>query len=120
MAHLVKGLGELVGVAFVKPVEVGPHHLLDRFDLASRRSERLFRSDKSALEWFLAFTGPGDRAFLTWRQSPSEPPNAMPRASVEAPACSVSPASMFVMKDRGTMRVIGTMLMPVCPGLMLA
>jgi dipeptidyl aminopeptidase/acylaminoacyl peptidase len=57
----------------------GDRPFLDRFDLASRKSARLFRSDKTALEYFLAFTGPTDRVFLTWHQSPTDPPNAMLR-----------------------------------------
>ena len=57
----------------------GDRPFLDRFDLASRKSVRLFRSDKTALEYFLAFTGPTDRVFLTWHQSPTDPPNAMLR-----------------------------------------
>ena len=47
------------------------------------------------------------------RDTPVSPPNAMPRASVEAPTCSVSPALIFVMKDRGTIRLIGTDLLRV-------
>ncbi len=57
----------------------GDRPFLDRFDLESRKSERLFRSDKTALESFLAFTGPADRTFLTWHQSPTDPPNVMLR-----------------------------------------
>jgi dipeptidyl aminopeptidase/acylaminoacyl peptidase len=57
----------------------GDRPFLDRFDLESRKSERLFRSDTTALEWFLAFTDLTSRAFLTWRQSPADPPNAMLR-----------------------------------------
>ena len=54
------------------------------------------------------------------RATPESPPNAMPRASVASPARSVSPDLIFVMEDRGTIRVIGTILTPVSPGLMLA
>ena len=35
---------------------------------------------------------------------------AIPRASVRAPACRISPALMLVMKERGTSRLIGTNL----------
>src|SRR5271166_6113238 len=54
------------------------------------------------------------------RDTPVSPPNAMPRARVGAPAGTVSPALMLVMKERGTMRLIGTDLKPVSPGLTLA
>ena len=57
----------------------GDRPFLDAFDLKTRVSERLFRSDKTALEYFLRFPTASSRTFLTWRQSPKEPPNAMLR-----------------------------------------
>lgn len=54
----------------------GLRPFLDRLDLDTTKSERLFRSDRNALESFLAFAGPDDRRFLTWHQSPTDPPNA--------------------------------------------
>src|ERR1700730_838463 len=54
------------------------------------------------------------------RATPVLPPKAMPRTSVGAPACTVAPDLMFVMKERGTIRLIGTILTPVSPGLMSA
>ena len=57
----------------------GDRPFLDRFDLASRKDVRLFRSDPSALEYYLRLTDAAGRTFLTWRQSPTDPPNAMLR-----------------------------------------
>jgi dipeptidyl aminopeptidase/acylaminoacyl peptidase len=57
----------------------GDRPFLDRLDLKTRASTRLFRSDKTAYETFLAFTDPGNGAFLTWHQSPADPPNAFVR-----------------------------------------
>jgi dipeptidyl aminopeptidase/acylaminoacyl peptidase len=57
----------------------GDRPFLDRFDLKTQKSERLFRSDKAALDRFLAFTGPGTSTFMTWHQSPTDPPNAFER-----------------------------------------
>ncbi len=57
----------------------GDRPFLDRLDLGTRKSERLFRSDRDAFERFLAFTGTDSRSFLSWRQSVSEPPNAFVR-----------------------------------------
>src|ERR1700687_87239 len=54
------------------------------------------------------------------RDTPVSPPNAIPRASDGAPACRVSPALMLVIRERGTIRLIGTDLKPVCPGCTLA
>ena len=67
----------------------GDRPFLDRLDLKTQRSERLFRSDRTVYERFLAFTGPDTRSFLTWHQSPSSPPNAFVwtlGAAVAAPA----------------------------------
>jgi dipeptidyl aminopeptidase/acylaminoacyl peptidase len=57
----------------------GDRPFLDRFDLKAQKAERLWRSDKSAYDWFLAFTGADTRTFMTWDQSPADPPNAFVR-----------------------------------------
>ena len=57
----------------------GDRPFLDRLDLASNTSERLFRSNKTAFEWFLSFTGTGTKTFLTWHQSATDVPNAFVR-----------------------------------------
>lgn len=74
----------------------GDRPFLDRLDLGSLKSERLFRSDKASYERFLSFTGPDARALLTWRQSASDPPNAFLRAlggAIDAPTGEASVAS---------------------------
>ncbi len=66
----------------------GDRPFLDRFDLKTLTYERLFRSDKSSYDRFLSFTGPDTRKFLTWEQSPMDPPNAYERTlgkHVDAP-----------------------------------
>ncbi len=55
---------------------VGDRPFLDKLDLQTLKSERLFRSDKSSFERFLSFTGPSTQSFLTWHQSVVDPPNA--------------------------------------------
>jgi dipeptidyl aminopeptidase/acylaminoacyl peptidase len=57
----------------------GDRPFLDRLDLATQKTERLFRSDKAAYDWFLAFTGPDTNRYMTWHQSPMDPPNAFLR-----------------------------------------
>jgi dipeptidyl aminopeptidase/acylaminoacyl peptidase len=57
----------------------GDRPFLDHLDLKTLKSERLFRSDKTAYERFLSFTGPDTRTLVTWHQSPGEPPNAFKR-----------------------------------------
>ncbi len=58
----------------------GDRPFLDRFDLKTQKTERLFRSEKTAYESFLGFAGPDTRTFMTWHQTPADPPNAFLRA----------------------------------------
>jgi dipeptidyl aminopeptidase/acylaminoacyl peptidase len=67
----------------------GDRPFLDRLNLNTQKSERLFRSDKTSYERFLSFAGPDTQTFLTWHQSPVDPPNAFTRTlgkSLDAPA----------------------------------
>jgi len=57
----------------------GDRPFLDRLNLTTLKSERIFRSDKTAFERFLSFTGPDTHTFLTWHQTPTDPPNAFLR-----------------------------------------
>ena len=66
----------------------GDRPFLDKLDLTTQKSERLFRSDKDAFERFLSFAAGDTRSFITARQSVIEPPNAFLRtlgAAVDAP-----------------------------------
>ncbi|HEV8268336.1 MAG TPA: prolyl oligopeptidase family serine peptidase, partial [Thermoanaerobaculia bacterium] len=59
----------------------GDRPFLDRLDLKTQKTDRLFRSDKNAYEQFFAFTDAGKSrlSFLTWHQSVNDPPNAFLR-----------------------------------------
>jgi dipeptidyl aminopeptidase/acylaminoacyl peptidase len=57
----------------------GDRPFLDRFNLNTLKSERLFRCDKTSYERFLAFAGKDTQTFVTWHQSPTDPPNAFMR-----------------------------------------
>ena len=77
----------------------GDRPFLDRLDLKTKKSERLFRSDKESYERFLSFRGVDPRSFLTWHQSVNEPPNAYLRtlgAAQQAPASEAVFASSRV------------------------
>jgi dipeptidyl aminopeptidase/acylaminoacyl peptidase len=77
----------------------GDRPFLDRLNLATLKPERLFRSDKTSFERFLSFNGPDARTFLTWHQSPTDPPNAFARTlgkSLNAPAGEAAFASTTV------------------------
>jgi len=80
----------------------GDRPFLDRFDLQSRKAVRLFRSDREALEYFLRLTDAGGRAFLTWRQSPTDPPNAVLRTLGKP----ISPARPGEAEVASTSRVV--------------
>jgi dipeptidyl aminopeptidase/acylaminoacyl peptidase len=92
----------------------GDRPFLDRLNLASRKSERLFRSDKNSFEQFLSFLGPGDRTFLTWHQSANDPPNAFVRtlggsldaAGGEATVASTSSAISHIADPTPVVREI--------------
>ena len=89
--YLIRMQGDAIYLAGTGASPDGDRPFLDRFDLVSRKSERLFRSGRDSLERFLAFTGNDGDRFLTWHQSPTSPPNAYLRtlagaASASAPA----------------------------------
>jgi dipeptidyl aminopeptidase/acylaminoacyl peptidase len=77
----------------------GDRPFLDRLDLATQKSERLFRSDGASFEQFLAFRGPDMRTFLTWHQSPIDPPNAFARTLGDS---QVAPAGEAVFASTST------------------
>lgn len=58
----------------------GDRPFLDRLNLRTLQTERLFRSGKTEFEMFVGFTGPGSKQFLTWHQSPMDAPNAYIRS----------------------------------------
>jgi dipeptidyl aminopeptidase/acylaminoacyl peptidase len=73
----------------------GDRPFLDRIDLKTRKTDRLFRCDKNALESFLSFTDATHKTFLTWHQSPTDPPNAMLRTlGATLPSAQAGEATM--------------------------
>jgi len=57
----------------------GDRPFLDRLNLKTLATERLFRADKSSYEQFVAFADDSSTKFITWHQSPMDPPNAWMR-----------------------------------------
>ena len=78
-SRVVRQEGDVVYLAGQGSSVEGDRPFLDRLDVSKRTSERLFRSEKTAFDYFLAFTESGGRGFLTWRQTPMDPPNAFLR-----------------------------------------
>jgi dipeptidyl aminopeptidase/acylaminoacyl peptidase len=86
---VVRQEGDSIYLAGIGSSPDGDRPFLDRLDLKTLKSERLFRSDRTSYELFLSFSGPDTRSFLTWHESPIDPPNACARRlgkSVDAPA----------------------------------
>ncbi len=78
-ARVIRQEGDSIYLAGTGASPDGDRPFLDRLNLSTLKSERLFRSDETALERFLSFTGPDTRTFLTWHQTPTDPPNAFVR-----------------------------------------
>ena len=83
---LIRMQGDTIWLAGVGASPDGDRPFLDRLDLTTRQSERLFRSDRDSLERFMGFTGDDEHQFLTWHQSTTSPPNAYVRTLAAAPS----------------------------------
>jgi dipeptidyl aminopeptidase/acylaminoacyl peptidase len=59
----------------------GDHPFLRRFNLATGKTEELFRSDDDHYETFVAMLDQRGASFLTRRESPTEPPNYFARTA---------------------------------------
>ena len=74
-ARVMRQVGDTIYLAGDGASPQGSRPFLDRLDLSTGRTERLFRSDQTAYERFLAFAGDDTTTFLTWHESPLDPPN---------------------------------------------
>jgi dipeptidyl aminopeptidase/acylaminoacyl peptidase len=90
-AWVVREAGDSIYLSGIGASPDGDRPFLDRLDLKTLKSERLFRSDKACYEQFISFTGPDTKTFLTWHQSPADPPNAFER-TLGKPASNDAPA----------------------------
>ena len=61
----------------------GDRPFLDRLNLKTLTTERLFRSGSDVFERMIGFTGTTEKNFLTWRQSPTDVPNVFVRQAGE-------------------------------------
>lgn len=88
-AAVLRQEGEFIFLSGQGASPEGYRPFLDRLDLRTLKTERLFRSGKTEFEMFVGFTGPDSKQFLTWHQSPLDPPNAYLRSlgkGIKAPA----------------------------------
>ncbi|SEK94491.1 Prolyl oligopeptidase family protein [Pseudoxanthomonas sp. GM95] len=74
-AYVVRQDGDAVFLRGLGSSPQGDRPFLDKLDVKTGTSERLFRSSADAYEQFLGFTAT-DGKFLTWHQSVMDPPNA--------------------------------------------
>ena len=97
--YLIRMKGDAIYLAGAGASPDGDRPFLDRLDLKTLKSDRLFRSDRDSLERFVAFTGKEEDRFLTWHQSTTSPPNAYLRTlagAASAPAGEAAFASSRV------------------------
>src|SRR4029077_13856959 len=81
-AYAMRQDGDSIFLSGAGATPDGDRPFLDHLDLKSRESKRLFRSDVKGLEYFLALVD--DTKFLTWHQSPVDPPNAFMHVAGDA------------------------------------
>jgi dipeptidyl aminopeptidase/acylaminoacyl peptidase len=63
----------------------GDRPFLDRLNLRTFKTERLFRSDRSSYEYFVAWLDAAAGTFITRRESPADPPNFFARTLAKKP-----------------------------------
>jgi dipeptidyl aminopeptidase/acylaminoacyl peptidase len=98
-AWVIRQDGDSIYLSGVGSSIDGDRPFLDKLDLKTLKSQRLFRSDKTSYERFLAFAGKDLQTVLTWHQSPTEPPNLYVRTlgkNVDAPVGEATVSSSSV------------------------
>ncbi len=69
----------------------GDRPFLDRFNVQTLKTERIFRSDANSYETVVALLSDDAKQFLTRRESPTEAPNYFVRSSTDARALTQFP-----------------------------
>ncbi|WP_211443058.1 S9 family peptidase [Collimonas humicola] len=103
-ATVLRQDGDAIFLSGVGASPDGDRPFLDKLDLKTLKSERLFRSDKSSYEQFLGFAGAGAQNFLTWRQSVMDPPNAFIR-TIGAPLDAAAGEAVFASSSAAITRI---------------
>ncbi len=83
----------------------GDRPFLDRLDMQTLKTERLFRSDADAYEQFLGFTAAPGR-YLTWHQSVMDPPNAFVRVQGVAVPAAAQGEAQFASTSTALTRLV--------------
>jgi len=86
-SNVVRRDGDWIYLSGTGGTAEGDRPFLDRYNIRSRTSERLFRCDKASLERFVAFADSALGQFVTRKESPLQPPNYFLRTlNDQAPA----------------------------------
>lgn len=78
--RVLRQMGEVIFLAGPGATPKGEFPFLDRFDLQTRKSERIFQSAEGHYEFPVALLDDGTR-FITRHESPTEPPNYFVRTA---------------------------------------
>ena len=78
-SYAVQQDGDSIYLSSAGATPDGDRPFLDKLDLKTHETKRLFRSDVHGLEYFLALLD--NSHWLTWHQSPTDPPNAFLHAA---------------------------------------
>lgn len=77
----------------------GDRPFLDRFNLQTLKSERLFRSDAKGYETFVALLDDNGTQFITRRETPTEAPNYFVRTSLTSTSAAAAPRALTKFPD---------------------
>jgi dipeptidyl aminopeptidase/acylaminoacyl peptidase len=77
----------------------GDRPFLDRFNLQTLKSERIFRSESNSYETVVALLDDNGTQFITRRETPTEAPNYFVRASVTFTSAAVVPRALTKFPD---------------------
>ena len=105
----------------------GDRPFLDRFDLATLKSERLFRCDEKSYESVIALMTDDGSRFITRYETTTEPPNYYIRSAgdsskkalsivTQAPATVACPAPYAGCKGHPSAKACGSRNVPNAPG----
>lgn len=83
--NVIRRQGDRIFLSGVGNSPQGDRPFLDKMDLKTLKTERLFRSDKNCYETYFAWIDPDRGVFITRRESSSEPPNFFQRTLKKKP-----------------------------------
>lgn len=98
-AYVLRQDGDYMFLSGEGASPTGDRPFLDRLNLRTLKTERLFRSGKTEFEMFVGFTGPDSNRFLTWHQTPMDPPNAYIR-SLGSSVKAATGEAVFVSRSK--------------------